>query len=465
MKSTLKNNIKGFTTTLILMLIFLPIGCESFVEVNDPKGQIPQAAIFENEETATAAVTTLYARLRDDVLLTGNLYGLNALMGLYSDEFDYYATPGQPVDAFHNHTVIASNDIIKTIWNGAYSVIYMSNSALEGIEASESLSESTKRQLKAEALFVRSICHFYLLQLFGNVPYIQTTDYTANQHVSRINSEQVYINLVQNLLEAKELLTEDYVSVERTRANTFVVSALLARVYLYIGDWEKAQLESSIVINAPMYSLEANPANEFLKESTSAILQLKPKDAGQNTLEAITFSFVTGPPPLMALSNELEEAFETNDLRRQEWVLEISDGTQLWYAPYKYRQPANTGTSLEYSIVLRLSEQYLIRAEARTNLGDLNGARDDLNQIRHSAGLPETQAISNNEILQAILNERRVELFSEYGHRWLDLKRYGLTQEILSPIKPNWKPTDILLPVPETELLMNPNLAPQNPGY
>ncbi|OXG08632.1 SusD-like starch-binding protein associating with outer membrane [Flavobacterium araucananum] len=465
MKNTLKNIVKGSTVALMILLLCLPVGCESFVEADDPKGQLPQATIFENEETATAAVTTLYGRLRDDVLLTGNLYGLNALIGFYSDEFDYYAAPGQPVATFYNHNVIASNDIIKTLWNGTYSAIYMSNSALEGLEASENLSATTKNQLKGEALFVRSLCHFYLVELFGDVPYIQTTDYTANQHVTRMSEEQVYINLVQDLIEAKTLLDEDYVSGERIRANTFAVSALLARVYLSMGHWEDAQNESSAVINAPMYQLEANLANEFLKESTSAIFQLKPKNAGQNTQEAVTFLFVTGPPPLMALNYGLEEAFETNDLRRQQWVVEISDGNQSWYAPYKYRQSANTGTSQEYSIVLRLAEQYLIRAEARVNLGDLSGAREDINQIRHRAGLSDTQAFSVAEILQSVLRERRVELFSEYGQRWFDLKRFGQAQEILSPIKPNWRPTDVLLPVPETELLMNPNLAPQNSGY
>lgn len=466
MKTTLKKNIIYTSIiALLFLLLFLPIGCESFVDVDEPKGQLPQSAIFEDEQTATAAVTTLYSRLRDDVLLTGNLYGLNALMGFYSDELDYYATPGQPVATFYNHNIIASNDIIKTIWNGTHSLIYMSNSALEGLEASKNLSVATKKQLKGEALFVRSLCYFYLVELFGNVPYIQTTDYTTNQHIKRVSSEQVYINLIQDLIESKTLLTIDYPSGERIRANKFAVSALLARAYLYTGHWEDAQRESSSVINAPMYELEANLANEFLKESSSAILQLKPKNAGQNTLEAVTFSFITGPPPLMALNYGLEQAFEANDLRRQKWILKISNGNQFWYAPYKYKKSTNTGTSQEYSIVLRLAEQYLIRAEARAHLGDLNGAREDLNKIRHHAGLFNTPAVSTTEILQSILHERRVELFSEYGHRWFDLKRFGQTEDALSSIKPNWKPTDVLLPIPETELLMNPNLAPQNLGY
>jgi len=112
-----------------------------------------------------------------------------------------------------------------------------------------------------------------------------------------------------------------------------------------------------------------------------------------------------------------------------------------------------------------LAEQYLIRAEARTNLGNINGAQEDLNIIRNRAGLDNTTASTPSELLIAILKERYVELFTEHGHRWFDLKRMGFADDILSPIKEHWQTTDILLPIPETELQMNSNLKPQNSGY
>jgi hypothetical protein len=88
-----------------------------------------------------------------------------------------------------------------------------------------------------------------------------------------------------------------------------------------------------------------------------------------------------------------------------------------------------------------------------------------LNIIRHAAGLGDTPASSQQEILDAIQRERRVELFTEYGHRFFDLKRNGGLDAALSPVKPGWNTTDALLPLPEAELLLNPNLAPQNTGY
>ena len=79
--------------------------------------------------------------------------------------------------------------------------------------------------------------------------------------------------------------------------------------------------------------------------------------------------------------------------------------------------------------------------------------------------MDDTTAVTLNELLHAILQERRVELFTEQGHRWFDLKRMGKAAEVLEAIKPNWKDTHILLPVPDKELTLNPNLLPQNEGY
>jgi hypothetical protein len=107
----------------------------------------------------------------------------------------------------------------------------------------------------------------------------------------------------------------------------------------------------------------------------------------------------------------------------------------------------------------------LIRAEARTHLEDINGARQDIDIIRNRAGLGNTDAATVNGLLEAVLHERQVELFLELGHRFFDLKRMGSADAVLSPIKLGWDATDVLLPIPESEILLNPNLLPQNPGY
>lgn len=461
----IKKHLKLSTIVGLLSMQLVLFGCEDYLEAEDPVGQLSTEAVYEDENTATAAVTSLYAILRDDVIITGNPTGMGGVMGLYSDELDYYGTPGEGLENFYSHQIIASNSTISGTWNGSYNLIFMCNAAIEGLEGSQTMTIEVKEQLKGEALFIRGMIHFYLTNIFGDIPYIKTTDYQKNREAERMPEEIVYENIIEDLTNSKNLLALSYPTWERTRANKWVVAALLARVYLYNGQWDKAEQESNLLLNNSEFILEENIQNEFLKESTSAILQLKPKNNGDNTLEGSTFIFSTGPPPLMALNVSLVQDMEDGDLRKQNWIMELTEGSDTWYFPYKYKQNLNTGTSVEYSIVLRISEQYLIRAEARLMQGNILGAEDDLNIIRQRAGLENTTAQNSQQLLDAIITERRFELFSEYGHRWFDLRRLGIAGEILSPIKSGWKSTDILFPIPESELLLNPKLEPQNPGY
>lgn len=452
-----------------MILIFIPLlflGCEDFLEIDDPTGQIPHNAVFEDKATATAAVTSLYAKLRDEVLLTGKPSGLSFIMGIYSDEMDYYGYGGDLLDAFYQHHVVSTDLVVQSIWDGSYQVIYMSNGILEGLNNSQSLDAETKAQLRGEALFVRSLVYFYLTDLFGDIPFPTSTDYEINKELSKTQQTIIYENILSDLQEAKGLVSESYITGERTRANKGAISALLSRLFFYLNQWENANTESSEIINnSALYGLETDLSLEFLKESRSAILQIDPKYNGDNTEEGLTFIFSFGPPPLVSLNPSLVEDMELGDLRKVNWIGEVTDGTSTWYYPQKYKQDSNTGESLEYSIVFRLAEQYLIRAEARARIGELNGAKSDLNVIRNRAGLSDTQANTLTEIIEAIFTENRFEMLAEHGSRWFNIKRLGLANEILSPIKQNWKLKDLLFPIPESELLMNPNLNPQNPGY
>lgn len=464
MKQAIYYSIQKYFYLILCPLLFM--GCEDFLEVAEPFGEVNNTEVFEDETTATAAVTTLYGKMRDEVLLSGNIEGLSALMGVYSDEMKFYGAGGAPMDSFYQHLVFSDDFMLENLWNQSYALIYMGNAALEGLEDSNTLNTEIKEQLRGEVLFIRALTYFYLVNLFGNVPFATSTNYEENRILSRMPVSEVYEHITMDLIEAKALLGANYISGERTRANSSTVSALLSRIYLYSDQWNAAEMEASAVINnTSLYNLESEVANEFLKESTSAILQFKPKTEGGNTEEAITFIFESGPPPLVSLDPQLIEEMEAGDKRQEFWIGEVTDGNATWYYPNKYKYNTNTGTSMEYSIVFRLAEQYLIRAEARARLGNLLGALDDLNAIRNRAGLINTIATTQNEILEAILQERIHELFSEFGHRWFDLRRFGLANEILAPIKPGWKPTNVLLPIPENELLMNPNLSPQNPGY
>ncbi|KIA95612.1 starch-binding protein [Flavobacterium sp. KMS] len=447
-----------------LSFTFSMPACDSFLEVDLPKSQLTDKTVFQDYTTANAAMTDIYSKIRDKGLLTGTLVGLSGQLGNYTDELTFYGSATSATFGFYTNQVLPSNTTVALFWNNSYNQIYAANAVLEGVHAS-TFSPQEKAQLEGEALFIRGLLHFYLLQLFGDIPYIETTDYRVNSTVTRMPKSEVYNHIITDLKTAENFLLPVYSSTERVRANSFVVKALLARVYLYTGKWDDANKSATTVIeNNSVYVFENNLNKVFLKNSTEAIWQFMPALTGKNTDEGAFFIFTSGPPPLVALNESLLNSFAVNDLRKTAWIASVSNGTRTWYYAYKYKEPRNTSTSKEYSMVLRLTEQYFIRSEARAELGDLTGAKEDLNKIRKRAGLSDIVASSKEEILEAIFQERRKELFSEYGHRFFDLKRTGKLDAVLS-IKPGWNTTDSLLPIPESELTLNPNLKPQNPGY
>ena len=454
---------------LILLITSFTTACDDFVDVDLPKNQLTAETVFADAATATAALRSIYAKMRDEGLVSS----LSRRLGLYADELDDFT--GQ--SSFYSHTLSELDTSIKALWSRTYNLIYEANAVVEGIENSSTLSLEDKNQFKGEALVIRAYLHALLVELWGPIPYSSTTDYVANTTVSRMPLNIVYSNIINDLMLASGLLGND-ISTDRTRVYAEVADAFLARAYLYTQQWELAEDMASRVINK--FVLEADIDKVFLKNSSESIWQFKPAFEGQNTQDADNFIY-TGRPTGVALSESFVlNEFELGDLRLSNWVgsttspRPIGIGVETWYYAFKYKEDSNTfiinglteiPTSFEYPVILRLAEQYLIRAEAKAELGDIAGAQSDLNVIRIRAGLTNTTAANTNELLVAILQERRVELFTEQGHRWFDLKRTGKAATVLAPIKPGWRDTDILFPIPESEILLNPNLLPQNDGY
>lgn len=446
---------------LVLLFLYTAISCSDFVEVSLPPSQLTQQTVFEDPVTANAAVGAIYSSMRDAGLFSGNLGGLGSNLGLYTDELDFYR---QQVDYFYTNALFAAQGDVKYYWNQGYSLIYAANAVISGIENSQSLTPQVRAQLKGEALFIRAFVHLYLNQLFGGVPYITTTDYTLNSNVARLPYDQCLEKVRADLGMAIGLL-DNGLEGERVRPGKAAAHALMARACLYSGLWEEAAQNATAVIDAPGMQWVENLDQVFLKDSPSTIWQFMPVSSSFNTLEADLYIFDSGPPPTLALAQPLVEAFDEGDQRKELWTRAISDGTTTWYHPYKYKQRSGTGTSDEYSIVLRLAEQYLIRAEAFANSGNTDGALADLNRVRTTAGLQPLTTVETQGLLEAILAERRVELFTEFGHRFFDLQRRGALDASLQPVKPGWNTNDRLFPLPADEMLLNDNLTPQNPGY
>jgi len=454
-----------FSLGIALMISLLSISCEDFVEIELPNSQITGEKVFEDVNTAEAALADVYTQLRDNSIFSGNITGVSVLLGNAADELQNFNPGRTDVEGFYNNTILPSDNIISTFWNSSYNLIFACNAIIEGISENDSISSEDQDWLIGQALFLRGFIHFHLLNLFGDIPYIESTDYRINQNVQRVETNMVYAKIITDVKTAIELLPEEYSTTLRIIPNKFVGKAFLSRVALYNQQWELAFENSSAVIEqVQLYQLSEDVNTVFLRDSPSTIWQLDVGTPGANTLEGQTFIFNSGPPPSVALTNTLIESFSEDDLRLENWVRQVGDSISFWYHPNKYKLNSNTVSSEEFSIMIRLAEMHLIRAEANLRVGNIDQALEDLNIIRKRAGLSEIESENPTEISQAIITERRHEFFTELGHRWFDLKRVELADETLN-YKPGWDDTDVLLPIPESELVVNPNLLPQNPGY
>lgn len=437
------------------------VGCEDFLEVPAPKDQIDIDKVFNDDKMATSALMQVYTDLRNNGFLCGSRGGAGFLLACYTDELEATTTQMPDFRVFYLGNVNATNSGVGLLWKNTYKQIYMLNNIIEGVDKSEVISEQTKNQLKGEAIALRGILHFYLTQTFAEIPYVFTTDFRWNTTIGKQSVSQVMQNAIDDLLTAEQLLNDEITSFEKVRINKYAVKGFLARMYLYAENWNEAQKYALDVITHSGTSLAALD-EVFLKESTSTLWQLKPDAEGKNTYEAEAHIFISEPAPQAKLQNALIASFEPNDLRKELWVKTVGTGNSAH--AFKYKQRGATAISLEYSKIIRLEEMYLITAEAAAYNNDWNLCNSMLNSLRSRAGLSELEILDKTVALAKIKQERRVELFCEFGHRFYDLKRYSLLSE-LTLVKPNWQNYFQNLPIPEAELLLNPNLKPQNNGY
>lgn len=450
--------------TYILLIAFLGLGsCKKFLQIDPPKTAISYDEIFSDDNTATAAVTGIYL----EIMSVGNTIfsgeperSVLGLAGLSADELICTNNNTELLEFQENNLLPVSSKVLD-LWKTAYQIIYQCNTVLEGLANAENVTQAMNEQLTGESLFIRAYTYFYLVNLFGDVPLVLTSDYIANNLKPREPVAKVNEQIVSDLVKAKTLLKEAYPTASRARVNKFAATALLARQYLYMKDWENAVAQSSEIIASPMYLLETDFSRIFLKTSQEAIWQAASSN-GLHTREGAYFiSTNSSYNKRIRLKPEMAHSFEQGDQRFVNWVDSVTG--PIFY-PKKYKENVLNATGSEYSMMLRIAEQYLIRAEARTHLGDYEDAQDDLNELRTRADLPDTDASDEPSLLLAIEQERKVELFTEWGHRWFDLKRTNRAATVLQ-YKAGFTVEDELYPIPHVEFKSNPKLGKQNPGY
>ena len=447
---------------IILFYSSLLLSCKKYLDIPPPENEVITETVFIDDESALSAVSGLYSQL-----LSSNNSFANGGMSLYaslSSDDIIPTTTSTEVIQFASNTLLSSNSIVDVLWQRAYKYIYHCNAVIEGLGKSVSVSSELKSQLTGEVKFVRAFCYFYLVQLYGDVPLVLSTAYETNSIMPRTKKEEVMGQVISDLVESKSLLNINYPSAGRVRPNKSAAAAMLARVYLFNKDWVNASASATEVILNTVYNLPIDLNSVFISNSTEAIWQLLPVLSSYNSSEG--FAFVpssSSSRPSYILTGELLNSFDAVDKRKLNWSKTVTVSGQTYTYPFKYKVRSGS-VKTEYNMVLRLAEQYLIRAEAKAELNELVECQNDLNKVRQRAGLSPVTATTKDELMDAILQERRWEFFSEWGMRWIDLKRKNISTNILLPVKPDWQPYAILYPIPFSQLTKNPALV-QNDGY
>ena len=464
------------TKILKLFLIALIFQACDFVE-EEPKDFLSPANFYQTEADATAAVNAVYHHLGD-----GNYYG-SSIWNL-GDITTGLLLPGQGAGqgriALQTYTFDPATGVFNNLWRELYVSINRSNTAIERIPSID-MNAETRSRLVAEARFLRALNYFDLVKVYGDIPLLVTeTVSLENLEVSRTAEATIYEQIVADLEAAAIDLPESYGNSQTGRATSGAARALLAKVYMFMQEYELAAQNAGTVLNMG-YSLVPDYADLWRVENENGpehifSVQYLSGIRGSSYMEL--FAVRGGTAPITGFSGAIVEeeflnSFDPADLRRDVSIrtsYTFPDGSTEDFEPHvwKYFDP-NAGNPSDTDVnwpVLRLADILLVYAEAlnEANSGPTQEAYDAINQVRNRAGLADLPAGLDQEAFRdAVLQERAWELCFE-GHRWFDLKRTGKLIEAITAYGQPIEDKHLLFPIPLREMDTNPELE-QNPGY
>lgn len=308
-------------------------------------------------------------------------------------------------------------------WDYAYQQIFYANVVLQAINRNKENNVSLASELKGRALFYRAWAFHILAQQYAGIYMPETASQTlgipcpispnVDQKIKRISLKETYDRIFNDLLEALQHLpnTQQF-NTQPSKASTY---ALLARMYLIIGEYNKAlaAAENSLAINSFLWDyndLNANIARPFPVPATSPNLEILYFSLG-NT--AFTSNANT------TADSSLYVLYSENDLRKR-----------IFFNTARNYKGSYTGGTTPF-VGLATDEIYLVKAECQARLGKLDEALEVLNKFRsqrysHESYLP-LSGINSEEMLKLILLERRKQLVGR-GTTWIDLRRLNQMQ-------------------------------------
>lgn len=440
-----------------LSVLLALTGCTDFFLDLDPENAVSDAIAIVDTKTAEAALSGAYSRLQSE-----NYYGGGAFISAiylagndvkWTGSLNYYRD-------FNTYNYQSDNTTIETSWIAIYQAINAANQVIDKVAELDNISEDDKKRLTGESLFIRSLAHFDLARTWGNVVYIDKATVTANdfEGVKQSTQREVYEKVVQDLETVLALLPAGVIN--RTRATHDAANALLARVHLYLENWSEAESYATLLIENDSYELIDYDTFYQEKASKESIFEINYTASDNNTHWHYWFAPAEGGRHEWGPSKEIYNLLIDPNIggTRRQLVKDLSTPQAPdYYVGLLYHR--TNGDDPAY--ILRISEQYLIRAEARAKKSNpvLVDVLADLNNVKSRAQVPLSTATSIEDAILDIENERRVE-FPFEPHRWYDLVRTGRAG-ILLGVNDSRK---WIFPIPFNDLQADKDLI-QNEGY
>jgi len=455
--------------TLIAVGVVLFAGCDGLLDTENSTEVSPDVA-QENIEGIEAILTSVYNRVQSEWR-----YGREITLApdVLADNTDQHPTTsgrydGQAVNSQGSHI---------TFWNTAYLTINEANYVIEGADNTEGVAQEVRDRLKGEALFHRGYAYFDLARTYGYEPgrevggwdqsAIIRTDPTRDVNDadlrSRSTNVQVYQQAQTDLEDALTLLDGNDRGIYF--ANYAATNALLARLHLYLENWDQAIDYADEAISASGLTLldsEQDITNAFYEvPNPESILELSIDPVEESLGSNDGLCPYTNPNHWFDVipSQNLLNTYDPADYRNN-WFTNHTDGF-----PYTLKWDCSTGPFDDNIPLVRLPEMYLIKAEAHAEEDELTLALDALEELQSARGLTVPfVSTDKDEIIDEVMVERRRELNFE-GHRWYDLKRRAMDiPKQVGAITVPYNDFRILSVIPQGEVDNNPNLD-QNPGY
>ncbi|SFC79703.1 SusD family protein [Algibacter lectus] len=486
--------LKQFSKHTLIALLLTCFNCSSFLE-QEPGSQ---TSITELLDTTDGVVTALNGAYHDlEANVRGERYATYADMQAGNITFTPTETGNNTgqitvpfnIENVYNFTDIADDSNLDGFYDDSYDIINQTNLILEYVNALTDSNDNIKNQIRAEALTIRAYVHFILSQV-----YAQNYGYTADaSHLGLVYSKTTLTNGItypsrETLATTYDLIIDDLTSAINNYSNTLLLDgptysyfnkvstqALLARVYISKYDWQNAyDLANEVILNS---GKTLTPSEDYIAEWEKTDLPISevllefsiPRDTGGTVGGSLSSSYgftSTIDYADYVASEDLLNLFETNDLRGQLFLETnlptLIDG-ELEDRPYYFTKKFQDNPGF---VAIRLSEMYLIRAEASLGLENLEDCKDDINILRNRANATLLTETTNLE--DALLLERRKEMCFEAQYLF-DLARFqqnivrgaDCVSQTCNLIYPSGK---YILPIPDSNIELNSNLQ-QNDTY